>query len=313
MKRIKDSIQANRFAPLLKKSAITFICIIVAVSLYYTPPGLRLPVLDDQADTFFTEAIQKAGVVYATCRLLNAAVSIAKNTTMDATPAGVGLSVSIGQLLDPIDDMIERVSDILVTSISSLGVQKIAYEIMVYLVPSILAVCLLIVSILIWFKAVKIASMRKQVLRIMFLMMVARCCLPVSALVNNYLQSTFFDVKITEAKEKLFIGSDALDEFKDLTLPEFDGWQETITGSVAFVKKKSIDFKNLFFGLIDNSGNIISSLITLSFIFIAVFIIQVVALPILAFWIIVKLANSLFSSDIPVVLDHSKIAEKIHR
>jgi len=70
-------------------------------------------------DAYFREAITKAGVAYATCRVLNASVSIVKDSSLQLEPAGVGISLAVGQALDPIDDMTERLSDVLVTAITS--------------------------------------------------------------------------------------------------------------------------------------------------------------------------------------------------
>lgn len=84
-------------------------------------PGLRLPIIDNTTDVHFHEAITKAGVTYATCRMINASVSIVKDSNLNLEPAGIGITLAIGQALDPIDDMTERVSDVIVTAITSLG------------------------------------------------------------------------------------------------------------------------------------------------------------------------------------------------
>ena len=52
----------------------------------------------------------------------------------------------------PIDDMTERLSDVMVTAITSLGVQKLAYAIGVAFVPPILAACLFLLSLLVWYE-----------------------------------------------------------------------------------------------------------------------------------------------------------------
>ncbi len=125
---------------------------ILAAILLFFSAGLKLPVMDSATDTYFREAITRAGVAYATCRIVNASVSIVKESNLELEPAGVGVSLAVGQALDPIDDMTERLSDVLVTAITSLGVQKLAYEMSVSLAPPILSVFLFALSILIWFK-----------------------------------------------------------------------------------------------------------------------------------------------------------------
>ena len=123
--------------------------VMIAILLFFSS-GLKLPVLDTMTDTYFRESIAKAGVAYATCRVINASVSIVKDSSLQLEPAGVGISLAVGQALDPIDDMTERLSDVLVTAITSLGVQKLAYEISVSFAPPMLSIFLFALSILLW-------------------------------------------------------------------------------------------------------------------------------------------------------------------
>ena len=129
--------------------------------------GLKVPGLDTTADTYFQDAITKAGLAYATIRTINASVSIIKESTVQLEPAGVGLSLAVGQVLDPIDDMTERLSHVLVTAIVSLGVQKLCYEIGVTLVPSFFAVGLLAISLLIWVEHPRIGAIQHLMFQVL--------------------------------------------------------------------------------------------------------------------------------------------------
>lgn len=278
---------------------------LVAILLLFSP-GLRLPVLDNTTDVYFHEAITNAGVTYATCRMINASVSIVKNSNLNLEPAGIGITLAIGQALDPIDDMTERVSDVIVTAITSLGVQKLAYEISVSLAPPILAMFLLVLSILIWFKNERLVYIQKTIISFILLIVVARLALPVSAMTNNYIQEHFFEEKISNANKELALGSAELDKLMDFSLPEIDGVWKTINNNASFLKRKSLDFKNAIVATISNTGTIIENLLKLVFLYIGVFLIQVIALPIMIFWLLVKFANSLFGTNVPVILHHSR-------
>ena len=174
----------------------------LAAILLFFSPGLRIPLLDSTTDDYFREAITKAGVAYATCRLINASVSIVKDSSLNLEPAGVGVTLAVGQALDPIDDMTERVSDVLVTAITSLGVQKLAFEIGVSIAPPILAMFLMIFFILSWFENERLAAIQKTIVRIILLVLIARFALPISALANNYLQEHFFADNISKANKE---------------------------------------------------------------------------------------------------------------
>jgi hypothetical protein len=51
--------------------------------------------------------------VYAVLRGLNAVISMAQGTELAIKPMGVGVTLTPGELLDPLNDMIEQVSSVL--------------------------------------------------------------------------------------------------------------------------------------------------------------------------------------------------------
>jgi hypothetical protein len=274
---------------------------IVTALLLLFSAGLKLPLVDTMTDAYFQKAITKAGLAYATCRTINAAVSIVQESSLQLQPAGVGLSLAVGQALDPINDMTERLSDVLVTAITSLGVQKLAYEMGISLVPPALAVFLLLLSILLWFENQRIRALQRTVWQVLLFIAIFRFCLPLSSMANEFIYHHFFEDQIAAARSELALGSAELDKLKDLSMPEIDGVMGTIENSAAFLKKKSMEFRNAIIYTVSNMGNIIENLMTLTFLYVGIFLIQVIVLPLLSFWVLVKMVNSLFSSGIPAM------------
>ncbi len=290
----------------LPKMVRATIGVLIAVLLFFSA-GVRLPILDSKTDAYFSEAITSAGVAYATCRVINASVSVVKGSSLNLEPAGIGVTLAVGQALDPIDDMTERVSDVLVTAITSLGVQKLAFEIGVSIAPQLLAVFLLIFSILIMFEPERIAPLRKTLMRLMFFVLIARFALPISAMANNYLQDHFFSEKISSANHELALGASELDKLLQFSLPKVDGVLGTIKNNAAFIQQKSVEFKDAIVATVSNAGNIIENLLKLAFLYVGIFLIQVIALPMLIFWLLIKFANSLFDTNLPVILQQAKL------
>ena len=276
------------------------------ISLLFFSSGLKLPVLDTMTDTYFREAITKAGTAYATCRVINASVSIVKDSSLQLQPAGVGVSIAVGQALDPIDDMTERLSDVLVTAITSLGVQKLAYEISISFAPPILSIFLFAMSILIWFENERLTSLQKIATQLILIIMIARFFLPISSVADKYLHKHFFADQITDANNKLAVGSAELNKLKDFSLPDIDGVLGTIENSTSFLKHKTAEFKNALVTTVANAGDIIENLLKLTFLYVGVFLIQVVILPLLSFWFLVKTVNALFHINIPIIRNHSQ-------
>lgn len=289
-------------AEIKQKSILSAIGIAASILLYlssglFFSAGLKVPGLDTTTDSYFRDAITKAGVAYATCRVVNASVSVIKESNLQLEPAGIGLSLAVGQIVDPIDDMTERLSDVLVTAITSLGVQKLAYEISVSLAPPIFSAFLLVLSLLVWVRGDRIARLKKVVMQILLIIVIARFCLPMSSMANVFLHEHFFADKIADANRELSLISAELDNLQDLSLPEIDGIFGTIEKSASFLKRKSMEFNTAVLTFINNMGEIIENLLQLTFIYVAVFLIQVIILPLLTFWFFIKVNNSIFHTN----------------
>ena len=280
--------------PLMRKALLSAAGILAAVLLFLSP-GLKLPGLDDQADAYFRAAITKGGLSYATCRVINASVSIIKESSLHLEPAGVGVSLAAGQALDPIDDLTERVSDVLVTAVVSLGVQKLAYEIGISLAPPALAVLLLLLSLLIWFGGERAAFAQSTLTRFALLLFAARFCLPVSSLINDAVNENFFNDRIEAVRGNLAAGSAGFDKLKDFNLPD-----NGIFGTAAFLKQKSAELREALTEVSKNIGSLTENLLQLAFLYFGIFLIQVIILPLTAFFVLAKTANALFGANIPL-------------
>lgn len=73
------------------------------------------------------DSITGAFTIYGIARALNAAISMLQGTDISV----VVVSVSIGELLDPVNDLIERFSWIVMMAIASLGIQKVLLSVVV--------------------------------------------------------------------------------------------------------------------------------------------------------------------------------------
>ena len=98
---------------------LTLLFALLAVTISWTG-GLQ-----SQSDEYVTEALQSGAIVYATARGINGVVSVIQGTELN--PAVVTLAV--GEFLDPVNDLIERFSGLLMLALGSLSLQKILLEI----------------------------------------------------------------------------------------------------------------------------------------------------------------------------------------
>ncbi len=82
-------------------------------------------VLDARSDQYLDGALLGSGAIYATARGINGLVSLLQGTEIDVFI----LTFSIGELLDPVNDLIERFSGVMMLAIGSLALQKILLEV----------------------------------------------------------------------------------------------------------------------------------------------------------------------------------------
>jgi len=277
------------------------ILIVIALMLFILP-GLKLPYLDQKADTYFSEVITKAALTYSVCRVVNASVSVIKESQIQIEPAGLGVSLAAGQVLDPLDDMTERASDILVTAIVSLGIQKIAYELSVAFAPVLIAIFLIALVMATILKSVRAKMIREIILKFMVLISVARLCLPISSIFSSYLNGHYFSPEITKVKDELAMSSPVMEHLKDMRMPEIDGVLGTVKNGFKFVDEKTSYLKTALKEMIQNMENMISNLLKLSYLYVALFVIQVVLLPIGIFWLLLRITNTFFGINIPYTL-----------
>ena len=98
---------------------VTIVAVLLSVVL------ALIPATDEVGQSHVDTAFKRALVGYALARGLNGAISVAQGTEVAIQPAGVGVNFTPGQILDPVNDLVERFSWIMMLASSSLGIQKV--------------------------------------------------------------------------------------------------------------------------------------------------------------------------------------------
>ena len=277
---------------------VPVICILAGVFLMLYPPQ-RIAKLDSIADQYFEDSVLKASVAYGSARLINAGVSVVKESSLQLEPAGVGLSVAVGQVADPLDDLTERLSSVLVTAIVSLLVQKISYEIAQAFVFVIIGGTLVLAGFLSFFNQGVLLSYRNLLIKVGLFLFVVRLFLPCSALISNHLNEELFFPRIEEHQTKL---EPMLQDFKELTrfeTPEIKGIGDVFTSPVRMMNEKTMQLNFALTLLVANGLEIFNQLIAIMALYLGIFVIQVLFLPVAMFWLLNKLLFILFSYTMP--------------
>lgn len=91
----------------------------------------------------------------------------------------------------------------------------------------------------------------------------------------------------------MVIAASEIDKLMKFSPPEIDGILGTIKNNASFLLNKSMDFKNAIAVTVSNAGIIANNLLRLAFLYVGVFLIQILALPMLVFLLLVKFVNTL--------------------
>lgn len=104
-------------APLARFAIVALLAAAVALSW--------LGSLDSISRRYVDEGLQRAMITFAVARSANAAISVLQSTTL----SGVVVSASPGQALDPLNDVVEDFSNLMLAACVSLGAQKLLISI----------------------------------------------------------------------------------------------------------------------------------------------------------------------------------------
>lgn len=84
------------------------------------------PWLDRHADSSLSVAITSTLALFASVRGVDAIVSSLEGTELALSPVGIGVTFAPGELLEPIDDLIEQLADVLLWVLTLMGVERLS-------------------------------------------------------------------------------------------------------------------------------------------------------------------------------------------
>lgn len=73
--------------------------------------------------------LKRALISFGSARALNAVVSVIQETDVSIEPGGVGVKLAPGQVLDPVNDLVEKFSNLMLVASISFGIQHVLLSI----------------------------------------------------------------------------------------------------------------------------------------------------------------------------------------
>ena len=85
--------------------------------------------VDRVAEADHKALFQRALITFALARTLNGVISAVQGTELALQPAGVGVTLTPGEILDPVNELVERFSWIMLGATLSLGIQQVFLDV----------------------------------------------------------------------------------------------------------------------------------------------------------------------------------------
>ncbi len=274
-----------------RNAALSVITLFIAV-LTYVLSFNQIAVIDWQAKNYYEDSLKKAVIAYASIRGINAVVSVIKESHLEVAPTGLGISLAAGQVLDPIDDMVERVSDVLVVAIVALGTERVIMEAGSGIAFKGLSIVLLLMIPLIWYKSRFTERAFPFLIKVALFLVIFRFFIPVSSYLNSYINTQYLDKEIVSAQAKLDLVKfdDDLGRFQTVESKN-GGILSQLTGTIESVKTKTRELETAFVQIKNNTKDLINGMITITTVYIIAFVVQVLIIPIGTFWGFLKLGR----------------------
>ena len=131
--------------------------------------------LDESALKLHDEAFDRAMVSFGLAKGLNAIISLIQGTEVSLAPAGLGVNFSVGEVLDPFNDMVERFSWVMLFASVSLGMQKLLLILSSKLFLQVALFLSALISLLyIWVKSMRQINILALSLKLFMLFVILR-------------------------------------------------------------------------------------------------------------------------------------------
>ena len=264
-----------------------------------------IDVVDNVSTKQLNRAFERSVTVFAIARGLNGLISMVQGTEVYATPAGVGVNFAVGQVLDPLNDMVERFSWVMLMSSVSLGVQEVMLHLgKTDLVQFFLALSALGIVLMLWFGQLWHKPSFNLIFKGFIIVVFLRFAVPIIVLLNSALFNYALEPKYESAKTALEVTqtqSEVLVKQVQEYKSEKHSWIESLNLSKQLEEFRS-QIKYLWDALHEKFTKAIDYMLSL----ITIFIIESILFPLLALWGFMRLFREFLNFDIAQIFEKGK-------
>ncbi len=250
-------------------------------------------------------ALERALLTFAVARGLDGVISIAQGTEVALEPGGVGLNLTVGQILDPVNDLIERFSTVMLTVTAALGLQEILLRITASnSISLLLGVTALLALLFVWIPALeKRSRLRTVVLRLFLAAFFVRFAVPALVVGTHVVFDAFLasdQIAATAALEQASVDIEALSSEQNAIDDADDdrNWFERTRDRIG-ESLGALNVEARMTALQERASGVTRHIVSL----IVIFLLQTIALPLGFLWLLLQGAKAVARQLQPTIVD----------
>ena len=255
--------------------------------------------IDRASEAQADNALKNALVTFAVARTLNGVISAAQGTEVALEPGGVGVVLSVGEVLDPINDLIERFSAVMLVAASSLGLQALLLNITGWWgVSAFLVVAAAAFLVTIWAPESAATDYAVPALRVLLIMLFVRFAVPVLIVGTTLISDAFLVSEQQAATAVLETTTADIEKLNNETQAAAPADQTLMDrlGDMIDDSLESLQVRERLAILKDSAARASEHIVSL----IAIFVLQTIILPLVFLWLFVQGLKGIASRSIQV-------------
>lgn len=261
--------------------------------------------VDRYAEREYEALFQRAFITFALARTLNGLISAVQGTELALQPAGVGVTLTPGEVLDPVNDLVERFSWIMLGATISLGVQQVLLDVGQWWGLRLLVAVLGLGWL--WLRLRRAGGgdrpevTERMLFRVLVVVLFVRFAVPVAMIANEALYQLFLEERYQQSQQVIETAGAELERTagrmeEAAAAAEAEAAEEGILESLRrglSGTRDALDFGERLDAIRQRAGEVIHHLIQLS----VVFVLQTGILPIAFLWVFLQLCKQIFRAN----------------
>ena len=238
--------------------------------------------LERQADQRLGAVLERALLTAAIARGLNGVISVAQGTEIAIQPIGVGVTITVGEILDPLNDLVERFSWLALVASASLGTQMLLTEISTEpLLSTILSVMAALYLVLLWWPGIPAAA--SGAMRVLAIALLVRFLFTMVSLTVGFVDTWVLEARQEAAMVELTAARDDIQAMQNDPVPPVPVDSSLVERFSALLDdgRQLLDLQAQLDALEIRAESAIGHILDLA----VLFLVQTLLVPIGAFWL----------------------------